>query len=225
MKAARYAVTHWHYSRTMPIAKTVRLGVWWEDQFKGAVIFARACRNQHVMFGVKKEEVCELARVALDDHDGFHVTAVVARALKKLKARCPALRVVVSFADPAEGHAGGIYQAGNWIYLGASTPVSVLVHQGRKIHRRKYTGTAFGRPRQTPPAGSVWIKTPGKHRYAYPLDRAFRRRLHKRAQPYPPLTSTNHPADALTEGAEHQLGQAVRSRPSASPPPPEGDSP
>jgi len=219
-KAARYAVLNWHYSQTMPIAKTVRLGVWWDDVFKGAVIFARACRNQHLMFGIKKEEVCELARVALDDHAGFHVTAVVARALKKLRQRCPGLRVVVSFADPSEGHRGGIYQAGNWIYLGRSAPVQVLMHQGKKLHRRNYTGVAFGRPKATPPRGSVWVTTPGKYRYVYPLDRPTRRRLVKQSQPYPEL----NPADALAEGAEHQLGQAVRPRPSASEPPLAGGS-
>lgn len=218
VKAARFAVLNWHYSQTMPIAKTVRLGVWFEGAFKGAVIFGRACRNQHLMFGVRKEEVCELARVALDQHEGFHVSAVVARALKRLKERCPGLRLVVSFADPAQGHEGKIYQAGNWIYLGTSAPVQVLVHQGKRLHRRKYTGVAFGRPRTTPPPGSVWITTPGKHRYAYPLDRRTRRRLQRLARPYPAHEPTS--ADARAAGAEHQLGLAVQPRPSASPRPP-----
>ena len=62
-EAATYAVKRWHYSRTMPVVKTVRLGVWWDDEFKGAVIFSRPCRNQHLMFGLRPEEVCELGRV------------------------------------------------------------------------------------------------------------------------------------------------------------------
>ena len=209
-EAARYAVLNWHYSRTMPVVKTVRLGVWWDGRFKGAVIFSRPCRNQHLMFGLKPEEVCELARVALDRHEGFHVTAVVARAMRKLQERCPALRLAVSFADPAEGHLGWIYQAGNWIYTGKSAPARMLVHQGKKLHRRHYTGSTFDNPKATPPPGSVWIPVPGKHRYVMPLDRRMRRAMLKLAKPYP------RPADALTEGAEHQLGKAVRPRPSAS---------
>lgn len=200
----------WHYSRTMPPIKTVRLGVWWDGQFKGAVIFSRPCRNQHLMFGLQPAEVCELARVALDRHEGFHVTAVVSRALKKLKERCPALRLVVSFADPDQGHVGRIYQAGNWIYSGQSAGARVLVHQGKRLHRRHYTGTTFDNPRAKPPRGSVWVPVPGKHRYLMPLDKRMRRFVEKLRRPYP-----QH-ADALAEGAEDQLGQAVRTRPSAS---------
>jgi len=185
VKAARYAVSHWHYSRTMPPIKTVRLGVWWDGPCKGAVIFSRPCRNQHLMFGVDQTEVCELARVALDHHEGFHVTAVVSRALKKLRQRCPKLRVVVSFADPSEGHVGRIYQAGNWIYTGRSGGAKVLVHQGKKLHRRSYTGANFGSPKASPPPGSVWIPVPGKYRYVMPLDKRMRRQLKALARPYP----------------------------------------
>jgi len=209
-KAARFAVEHWHYSGTLPVVKTVRLGVWWDDRFAGAIVFSRPCRNQHLMFGLRPEEVSELGRVALDRHEGFHVTEVVARALKLLKQRCPGLRLVVSFADPAEGHLGRIYQAGNWIYTGTSAAARVLVHQGRKLHRRHYTGSTFDHPKAKPPPGSVWVPVPGKHRYVMPLDRRMRKQVLKLAKPYP------QPADALTEGAGHQPGEAVRPRPSAS---------
>jgi len=209
-EAAKFATTHWHYSRSMPVIKTVRLGVWWDDVFKGAVIFSRPCRNQHLMFGLQPTEVCELGRVALDRHEGFHVSAVISRSLKKLRARCPKLRVVVSFADPAEGHLGRIYQAGNWIYTGTSEAARILVHRGKRIHRRNYTGAAFGRPRVAPPQGSVWVPTPGKHRYVMPLDRRMRKALLLLAKPYPKS------AGALTEGAGHQPGEVVRSHPSAS---------
>lgn len=209
--AAKYAVERWHYSGTMPPIKTVRMGVWWDGVFKGAVIFSRPCRNQHLMFGLAPQEVCELGRVALDRHEGFHVTEVVARAIRMLKQRCPDLRLIVSFADPAEGHVGRIYQAGNWIYTGESAAARMLVHQGKKLHRRHYTGATFDNPRAKPPPGSVWVPVPGKHRYLMPLDRRMRRAVEPLRKPYP------RPADALAEGAGHQPGEAVRARPSASP--------
>ena len=209
-KAARFAVEHWHYSGTLPVVKTVRLGVWWDDRFAGVIVFSRPCRNQHLMFSLRPEEVSELGRVALDRHEGFHVTEVVARALKLLQQRCPGLRLVVSFADPAEGHLGRIYQAGNWIYTGRSAPARVLVHQGKKLHRRHYTGSTFDHPKAKPPPGSVWVPVPGKHRYVMPFDRRMRKQVLKLSKPYP------QPADALTEGAGHQPGEAVRPRPSAS---------
>jgi hypothetical protein len=211
--AAKFAVERWHYSETMPPIKTVRMGVWWDGVFKGAVIFSRPCRNQHLMFGLAPQEVCELARVALDRHEGFHVTEVVARAIRMLKRRCPDLRLIVSFADPAEGHIGKIYQAGNWIYTGESAAARMLVHQGKKLHRRHYTGATFDNPRAKPPPGSVWIPVPGKHRYLMPLDRAMRRQVERLRKPYP------RSADALAEGTGHQPGQVVRAHPSASPAP------
>lgn len=210
VQAARFAVERWHYTGTLPPIKTVRVGVWWDEQFAGAVIFSRPCRNQHRSYRLRPEQVCELGRVALGQHEGFHVTAVVSRAIKLLKQRCPGLRLIVSFADPAQGHLGRIYQAGNWIYTGRSAPARVLVHRGKRLHRRHYTGSTFGSPKATPPPGSVWVSVPGKHRYLYPLDKPMRRAIRKLALPYP------QPADALAEGAEHQLGLAVRPRPSAS---------
>ena len=32
-EAAKYAVMHWHYSKTMPAGKTVKLGVWENGRF------------------------------------------------------------------------------------------------------------------------------------------------------------------------------------------------
>lgn len=209
-KAATFAVTHWHYSRTLPAGKTVRLGVWWDGRFMGAVVFSRPGRNQHLMFALRPEEVSELARVALDRHEGFHVTEVVARAMKLLRQRCPGLLLVVSFADPAEGHLGRIYQAGNWIYTGRSAASRSLLHNGHKLHKRSYTGSNFGRPRTPPPPGSAWVPVPGKHRYVMPLDRRMRKHVLKLSKPYP-----QH-ADALTEGAGHQPGEVVQPHPSAS---------
>ena len=38
-EAAKYAVEHWHYSHSLPIGKLVKIGVWEDDQFIGAVVF------------------------------------------------------------------------------------------------------------------------------------------------------------------------------------------
>jgi hypothetical protein len=208
--AARFACGRWHYTGSTHPIKPVQVGVWWDGKFAGVVVFARPARNQHVMFGLRPEQVCELARVALDRHEGFHVTEVVAQALRMLKQRCPKLRLVVSFADPVQGHVGRIYQAGNWIYSGTSASARVLVHQGKRLHRRYFTGSTFGNPAPKPPKGSVWVPVPGKHRYLMPLDRRMRRQIERIRKPYP-----QH-ADAQVEGAEHQLGEAVQARPSAS---------
>ena len=64
--AAKHAVMRWHYSRTMPKCKLVKIGVWEDDRFRGAVIYGLGS-NRHIArpFGLKDTEVCELVRVAL----------------------------------------------------------------------------------------------------------------------------------------------------------------
>jgi len=185
----------WHYSHRMPTGKLVKLGVWWAGAFVGAAIFARACKNAGLFLGIEQTEICELSRVALDKHEGFFVTEVVAAALRKLRRACPGLRVVVSFADTGQGHEGRIYQAGNWLYAGRSEPQSELRNtEGKTLHKRSYTGGNYGRPRAAIPAGYVWAKTASKHRYYMPLDGKMRKQLLQIAQPYPRTPSPGEPA-------------------------------
>lgn len=68
--AAKYAVEHWHYSRSLPGADMVKVGVWENDRFVGCVVFSRgATPNISKPFGLGKLQVCELTRVALDCHE------------------------------------------------------------------------------------------------------------------------------------------------------------
>ena len=60
-EAAKYAVMRWHYSRRMPKSKLVRIGVWEDEKFSGAVIYGLGA-NRHLgcPFGLEGTEVCEL---------------------------------------------------------------------------------------------------------------------------------------------------------------------
>lgn len=190
-EAAHYAVTHWHYSRVLPVGKLVRVGAWERGRYIGCVLFGRgATPNLGRPYGMTQTECCELVRVALDRHDA-PVSQIVAAALRELRRTNPGLRLVVSFADPAQGHHGGIYQAGNWIYTGpAEAGKRFFRIHGKLVHPRS-VGAAGGR--QT----IEWVRThmdpnaehvavPDKHRYVYPLDRAARRKVAGLARPYPP---------------------------------------
>lgn len=119
-----------------------------------------------------------MTRVALRDGHVHPVTRVIASALSTLRTTNPGLRLVVSFADPAQGHHGGIYQAGNWIYTGMSSPVVEYRIGGRWRHTR---GAYWHPDRATAERRTM----PGKHRYLFPLDRAMRRRILPDASPYP----------------------------------------
>ncbi|WP_443602185.1 Mom family adenine methylcarbamoylation protein [Actinokineospora baliensis] len=195
--AADHAVTRWHYSAKTPRGKLACFGVWEHGVFVGSIVYGRGASN-HLgrPYGLEQLQVAELVRVALTDH-AAPVTQMIAATLRQLRASSPGLRLVVSFADTTQGHHGGIYQAGNWLYTGTTPPdtLSYIVH-GREIHGRTLrhlavargpgeTAEAFVRRTIDPHVRS--IKTPTlKHRYLYPLDRAMRRQLRDRARPYPP---------------------------------------
>jgi len=146
--SARYAVENWHYSHSMPAGKLVKIGVWEDEQFIGAVIFGRGANNNSAKsFGLKQNECCELVRVALKEHE-TSVTRIISIALKILKKNNPGIQLVFSYADETnQGHKGIIYKAGNWNYVGerrASGSGQYWLIYGKLIHARtinsKYGG-------------------------------------------------------------------------------------
>lgn len=190
-EAARYSVMRWHYSRRMPKAKLVRIGVWENEMFRGAIIFGVGA-NRHLasQFGLEAIEACELTRVALAPGREHPTSKCIAISLKLLKRQSPGLRVVVSFADTAQGHLGIVYQATNWAFLGTTEQSYFKIH-GRVVHPRTVYDR-FGRGGQSiswlrehvdPNADRVEMSS--KLRYAFALDRAMRRQLESIAQPYP----------------------------------------
>ena len=189
--AAKYAVETWHYSRVLPVPPLVKIGAWERGKFIGVVIFSRGATPSLLRpFGLNQTEGCELTRVALTKHDAA-VSRVVKVAMQFLKRNSPELRLIVSFADPSEGHHGGIYQAGNWIYSGQSSPSTEYIGpDGKRWHARmvKKQGwtTVQGKRRRTlTPDQCTPVEKPGKHRYLMPLDAEMRERVLLLAKPYP----------------------------------------
>lgn len=177
-EAAKYAVENWHYSRILPTGKIVKIGVWENDKFIGCVLFSRgASPNLGTALNLDQTQICELTRVALTKHEA-PVSQILVLAIKELKESNPGLECVISFADPKEGHKGGIYQATNWIYTGQSNPVIEYFIDGRWRHTRG----AYHDPRR-PTAKKR--QSPGKFRYLYPLNKKMKRLLAKLAKPYP----------------------------------------
>lgn len=186
--AAKYACENWHYSQTMPVGKMVKVGAWEKEKFIGVAIFAWGMnRNLGSPYGLGITECCELVRVALTKH-ACQVTRVVSLAIKFLKKANDGLRLVVSFADPAANHHGGIYQGGNWAYLGTSSSGFEWRLNGKRLNKRAYTGQQFGGGSQSVaaiPKNAVKVSIPGKHRYLMPLDDEMRKQIEPLRKPYP----------------------------------------
>lgn len=220
LDAARYAVTHWHYSRVLPAGNKFMLGVWERGVFIGCVIFSQGATGPRLAgkWGLPPTQVCELTRVALTEHTA-PVSQIVARALRELHRTNPGIRLVISFADPMRGHHGGIYQAGGWIYTGRGEPTPEYVIHGRQMHARSVHAKgwlqreAWLREHVDPAARRISV--PGKHRYLMPLDRGMRRTIARYAQPYPPAVevSTGDARQTRREGEVRSLGTARRTTP------------
>lgn len=205
-KACQYAVEKWHYSGSLPPPPRVSLGVWEDDTFKGAVIFARgASSNLLKPYGLKITEGAELVRVALKQHDA-PVSRILSIAVKLLRKQCPGLRLLVSFADPSEGHVGGIYQASNWLYVGQSSPSKKYIDKSGKVwHERMISKRGvqkvFGQWRKVlTPNDCQIIQCPGKYRYLLPLDDDMAKRIEPLRKPYPKAIDKS--ADQVLEAAQ-----------------------
>jgi hypothetical protein len=187
-EAAKYACENWHYSKSLPVGKMVKIGAWEGGRFIGVVIFAWGMnRNLGSPYGLGISECCELVRVALTRHK-TQVSRIVKIALAFLKSKSPGLKMIVSFADPEQGHSGGIYQAGNWVYAGRSPGGFEWVLNGKRLNKRAFTGQQFGGGSASVakvPKGAVKRKICGKHRYLMPLDDAMRKQIQSLAKPYP----------------------------------------
>lgn len=184
--AARFACERWHYTRLMPPSKVVRHGVWEDGEFIGAVVYGTGNIMVGKAFGVLRRQACELVRVALRSHRS-PVTQIVSESLSLLKEYNPGLRIVVSYADPHQGHLGIIYQAGNWSYMGWRKSQTFIVN-GERVHPRT-CGDRWGtcsipklRELVDPKARRVALL---RFKYAMPLDRAMRRQLAKKQEGYP----------------------------------------
>jgi hypothetical protein len=208
-EAAKYACLNWHYSKTVPTGKPFRIGAWENGTFVGCIFFGSgASAALGTPYGLTTFQVCELVRVALSKH-GNTVTRMISIAIRMLKKENPGLKLVVSFADPFNGHHGGIYQGGNWIYAGDSSPSqSWKLPDGTYAHDRRFSGSGWNAPKK-PPIGAVKIRVPGKHRYLMPLDDEMRRRIEPLRKPYPKRVRSE---DSGTIGHQPIRGGAIPTR-------------
>lgn len=197
-KAAKYAVEHWHYSRSLSSSKNVFIGVWENTTFIGVIIFGRGANKSIASpYGLEQTEVCELTRVALNTHIN-PVTRILAIAIKLLKKQSPNLKLIVSYADPDQNHYGGIYQGGGWLYADMTKSADEYIVNGKRVHGRSLRSTRASHKFKNLHSQNTeeWAKKvldpntrkvqgSSKHRYLYPLTPEMRDKIESLRKPYP----------------------------------------
>lgn len=195
-EAAKFACEKWHYSKCMPAGKLVKLGVWESGKFIGVVLFSRGANAKiGINYHLNQTEACELTRIAMTKHI-TPVSRVVSIAMKFLQKNSPGLRLIVSYADEAQGHHGGVYQAGGWVYVGASLINVMLVDGEKKFHSRNISNFGGTKKARGNGLNISWLYNQPKHKYLMPLDDDMRKQIMPLAKPYPKRTTRTKEQDA-----------------------------
>lgn len=208
--AAKYAVEHWHYSKRMPKSKLAKIGVWEDGIFIGTVIYGYgAGLNIGRPYGLIQTEVSELVRVALSNKHHHPTSKILSLSLKYLAKQMNGIKLIVSYADSSQGHAGIIYQASNWIYVGDSFDNCIEVF-GKKEHRRslssRYGTNSIEWIRQNIDPKAKKIANEAKHKYLFPFDSDLRSKILLIAKPYPKKRVAS--SDSGTTGNQPERGGA-----------------
>ena len=188
-ETARVPCEQWHYLGGMPSTATDIYGIWESGTFKGVIVFGGAvAQKAHWMFGLDPTEIRELLRIAMRGHDA-PITQALSLAIKDLRQTRANLKLLLSYADTGAGHAGYVYQAASWVYLGKNPTKPYYRINGELFHERsagaRFGSHAHGFLRANVDPDFELIPQGDKHKYAFGLTRQVKRQLAAMAQPYP----------------------------------------
>ncbi len=187
-----------HYLHAMPAAPRRCYGIYLDDRLLGGVVFTSGARQAHrLLAGARPQDVATLARLWLSDalppNSESRVLGIVLRELR----RTTPWKLVLSYADPAAGHVGTVYQATGWLYLGETGGETYVRLADGRLHHPRSVFTEFGSNRighlRATGVAARREAVGGKHRYTYVLDPAWRWRLRGAGRPYPRPPSRGPP--------------------------------
>ena len=142
-----------HYAKRMP-SISYAYGLFCDDIMIGICTYGSpaspwlckgVCGEEH------KSNVLELNRLVLVHNRPNEASLLVARSIALL----PKPKVIVSYADAAQGHIGYVYQATNWLYTGATKARTDIASLNGK-HPRHHAGDRTKR-----------VFRSAKHRYVF----------------------------------------------------------
>jgi hypothetical protein len=213
-----FVLTH-HYSKSFPSAR-LSIGLYRKrglepSELVGTCVFSHPCNEATLpayLPGIYGTFGVELGRFVLLNREPRNTESwFIARAFELLAEYLSDVRAVLSFSDPmprtrldgtilTPGHVGIIYQATNGVYLGKSTPRTILIcPDGRVLHNRSLSKLLRGErgadgvaqqlldmgcsPRRSGESPQSWMsriralgelrsmRHKGNHAYAWSLDR------------------------------------------------------
>lgn len=190
-KAVRYACLKFHYAKAVPTSKHSFNIFNDNNEWCGVIMYSSGANNSiGDPFNLYQGEVLELVRVALNGKQEC-TSQALAMSLRKLHKIAPHIKIVVSYADLDQEHAGIIYQATNWIYLGKFNEgnIGATIINGKKVHNRsvnnRYGTSSFKYIKEHIDPNAEVFRTKGKHKYIFVFDKRLRKKWLKENKPYP----------------------------------------
>jgi len=103
--------------------------------------------------------VLEITRLAFREGSPRNSPSrLISQSIKLLQQRYP-LRLVITYADTAQGHTGGIYKASNFTYHGLTAQKTDFVHPDGSIKKMK--GVKYSEME------GEWVKRSRKHLFSF----------------------------------------------------------
>jgi hypothetical protein len=140
-KVARGFIILHHYAHTFP-ASCVRLGAYDPSgELIGVIVYGMPCQPklaQSIVPLLNQGDIYELQRLFVKDCTPKNFESwFISRTIDWLKENKTQIKMLVSFADPHQGHLGTVYQATNWLFAGRSSAITVyLAIDGIVVHAR-----------------------------------------------------------------------------------------
>jgi hypothetical protein len=188
--SAKRLIEREHYLHSLPGGTRLAFGVFLGSRFMGALTLGVGPLNAYSLVQRATPDDClTLTRLWLSDQlPRNSESRVLGISLRSLR-RHTSLKFLVTYADPAQGHLGTIYQATGWLYTGLSKAMPLYdVGDGKARHSRSLSHAYGTHSLEHFSRHGVQVKLvpqQAKHRYLYFLDPTWRERLKGPALPYP----------------------------------------
>ncbi len=188
--AAKQILVKHHYLHSLPGGTKLTFGAFAEGKLLGAITFGVGPYNAFALVeGANPDNCLTLTRLwlsrELPPNSESRVISVCLRYLRKYTS----LKFITTYADPAQGHVGTIYQATGWLYTGLSEATPKFdIGDGVARHSRSLSHAFGSHSLKYLYERGLKIKTLpqiSKHRYIYFLDRDYRNKLKSPELPYP----------------------------------------
>ncbi len=188
--AAKKILVKHHYLHSLPGGTKLAFGTFLEGKLLGAITFGVGPYNAFALVeGACPDNCLTLTRLWLSEKLPSNSESRVISVCLKYLRKYTSLKFITTYADPAQGHVGTIYQATGWIYTGLSEATPKFdIGDGVARHSRSLAHAFGSHSLKYLSEHGLKVKVLPqipKHRYVYFLDKTFSNRLRAPVLPYP----------------------------------------